>query len=83
MANGSANSPGPAAPWPVGWWVRRVAETGSTNADLLQEGTEGAKHHTVLMADFQTAGRGRLDRSWDAVRGAKDRKSTRLNSSHT
>ena len=59
MANGSANSPDPSAPWPVGWWVRRVAETGSTNADLLQEGTEGAKHHTVLMADFQTAEIGR------------------------
>jgi BirA family biotin operon repressor/biotin-[acetyl-CoA-carboxylase] ligase len=70
MPEGFANSPDPANPWPVGWWVRRVAETGSTNADLLQEGTEGAKHHTVLMADFQTAGRGRLDRTWDAVRGA-------------
>lgn len=70
MVDGSANFQGPHGPWPVGWWVRRVAETGSTNADLLAEGTEGAKHHTVLMADFQTAGRGRLDRTWDAIRGA-------------
>lgn len=70
MVEVSANSQGPQIPWPVGWWVRQVAETGSTNADLLQEGAEGAKHHTVLMADFQTAGRGRLDRTWDAIRGA-------------
>jgi BirA family biotin operon repressor/biotin-[acetyl-CoA-carboxylase] ligase len=33
-------------------------------------GVEGAKHHSVLMADFQSAGKGRLDRTWVAEPGA-------------
>jgi BirA family biotin operon repressor/biotin-[acetyl-CoA-carboxylase] ligase len=44
--------------------VRRVGETGSTNRDLLKLASEGAPEGVVLMADHQTAGRGRLDRSW-------------------
>jgi BirA family biotin operon repressor/biotin-[acetyl-CoA-carboxylase] ligase len=45
----------------VKWQLTVVAETGSTNADLLRsEGPEG----TVLAARSQTAGRGRLGRSW-------------------
>ena len=56
--------------WPNGWWVTRVAETGSTNTDLVKLGAEGAKHHSVLMADFQSAGKGRLDRTWVAEPGA-------------
>ena len=55
--------------WPNGWWVTRVAETGSTNTDLVKLGAEGAKHHSVLMADFQSAGKGRLDRTWVAEPG--------------
>ena len=46
------------------WTLRRVAETGSTNADLLAAGAQGAPDRTVLRADHQTAGRGRLDREW-------------------
>lgn len=38
--------------------------TGSTNADLLAEAAGGAPHGSVLVADSQTAGRGRLGRSW-------------------
>ena len=54
-----------AGPWPAGWTVRHVVETGSTNADLLA--TAAARpHRSVLVADHQTAGRGRLDRTWDA-----------------
>jgi len=56
--------------WPPGWHVRWVAETGSTNADLLAAGAAGAPDRTVLAADHQTAGRGRLDRRWDAPPGA-------------
>jgi BirA family transcriptional regulator, biotin operon repressor / biotin---[acetyl-CoA-carboxylase] ligase len=42
-------------------------ETGSTNADLLAALDDGsASHRHVLVADHQTAGRGRLDRTWDA-----------------
>ena len=56
--------------WPNGWWVTRVSETGSTNTDLVKMAGEGTKHHSVLMADFQTAGKGRLDRTWVAEPGA-------------
>ena len=55
---------------PKGWVVKRVAETGSTNTDLFGGAQNGAPHHTALMADNQTAGRGRLDRTWEAQSGA-------------
>ena len=51
------------------WHVTAVAETGSTNADLLAQGADGAPDRTVLRADYQSAGRGRLDRTWEAPRG--------------
>ena len=50
--------------------VRWVAETGSTNQDLLEAAAQGAPEGVVLVADHQTAGRGRLDRSWIAPAGA-------------
>lgn len=49
---------------PVRWSVRRVAETGSTNADLAADAARGAPAGSVLVADSQTAGRGRLGRHW-------------------
>jgi len=51
-----------------GWSVWHVAETGSTNADLLARAD--SPDRTVLVAGHQTAGRGRLDRIWDAPPGA-------------
>ena len=46
-------------------------ETGSTNADLLAEVERGeAVDRTVLITGHQTAGRGRLDRRWDAPPGS-------------
>jgi BirA family biotin operon repressor/biotin-[acetyl-CoA-carboxylase] ligase len=39
-----------------------VAETGSTNADLLAD--EAAPDRSVLVAEHQLAGRGRLNRQW-------------------
>ena len=46
-------------------------ETGSTNADLLTWADAGTTpDRSVLRADHQTAGRGRLDRRWDAPSGA-------------
>jgi len=56
--------------WPDGWHVTVVPETGSTNADLLQAAAAGAPDRTVLCALHQTAGRGRLDRRWEAPAGA-------------
>lgn len=55
--------------WPPGWHVFAIDETGSTNADLLAA-AEAAPDRTVLRTDHQTAGRGRLDRRWDAPAGS-------------
>ncbi|MFE2595052.1 biotin--[acetyl-CoA-carboxylase] ligase [Streptomyces sp. NPDC059396] len=44
-----------------------VTETGSTNSDLaLRAGAGRAEEGAVLVAEEQTAGRGRLDRRWTA-----------------
>jgi BirA family biotin operon repressor/biotin-[acetyl-CoA-carboxylase] ligase len=50
--------------------VRWVEETGSTNRDLLELAASGAPEGVVLVADHQTAGRGRLDRTWVAPPGS-------------
>lgn len=58
-------------PWlPAGWTVQVTGETGSTNADLLAAAASGAAAGTVLVAEVQTSGRGRLDRSWQSPAGA-------------
>ncbi|MGD9960364.1 biotin--[acetyl-CoA-carboxylase] ligase [Nocardioides sp.] len=49
-----------AAPWPV----EVLAETGSTNAVLADRARAGGAEQ-VLVTEHQTAGRGRLDRTWD------------------
>ena len=49
--------------------IRLVAETGSTNGDLSALAAAGAPEGLVLATDFQTAGRGRLDRTWEARPG--------------
>jgi BirA family biotin operon repressor/biotin-[acetyl-CoA-carboxylase] ligase len=41
-----------------------VEQIGSTNAELLARAGEGAAEGTVLVAEHQAAGRGRLDRTW-------------------
>lgn len=50
--------------------VELVAEVDSTNRVLLDRARGGEPAGTVLVADFQTAGRGRLGRSWEARPGA-------------
>ena len=54
-----------------GLWnaVDVVARTGSTNADLAARARAGAPEGTVLVTDFQDAGRGRQGRTWVAPRG--------------
>lgn len=47
-----------------------VESTGSTNADLLAAAAEGVPDGQVLVAEHQTAGRGRLGRTWEAPSGA-------------
>jgi BirA family transcriptional regulator, biotin operon repressor / biotin---[acetyl-CoA-carboxylase] ligase len=51
---------------PGGLWreVEVTAVTGSTNADLLARAARGEPEGVVLAAEQQTAGRGRLGRSW-------------------
>src|SRR5580704_19333079 len=51
---------------PGGLWraVEVLASTGSTNADLLARAVAGAPEGVVLAAEEQTAGRGRMGRSW-------------------
>ncbi|MEV5435668.1 biotin--[acetyl-CoA-carboxylase] ligase [Streptomyces sp. NPDC052682] len=47
--------------------VEVVQRTGSTNSDLVARAAEGtASEGAVLVAEEQTAGRGRLDRQWTA-----------------
>ncbi|MEO6501103.1 MAG: biotin--[acetyl-CoA-carboxylase] ligase [Jatrophihabitantaceae bacterium] len=52
------------------WLVEAVAETGSTNADLLAAAAAGAAAGAVLVAELQSGGRGRLGRSWVSPAGA-------------
>ncbi|MQY07313.1 biotin--[acetyl-CoA-carboxylase] ligase [Actinomadura macrotermitis] len=51
-----------------GLWqdVRVVPETGSTNADLAGAARAGVPEGAVLVTEAQTAGRGRLGRTWTA-----------------
>lgn len=51
-----------------GLWreIRVVDETGSTNADLAALAQAGAPEGTVIVAESQTAGRGRFGRHWAA-----------------
>ena len=55
--------------FPDSWQVRWLATTGSTNDDLLEAGRAGAPSRLALVADYQSAGRGRLDRTWVAPEG--------------
>ena len=49
--------------------VRWVDETASTNADVLGLARDGEAEGIVVVADHQTAGRGRLGRTWTAAPG--------------
>jgi BirA family transcriptional regulator, biotin operon repressor / biotin---[acetyl-CoA-carboxylase] ligase len=54
-------------------WVRRVVctpEIDSTNAEALRLASAGEPHGLVVVADAQSAGRGRLGRSWRSEPGA-------------
>jgi BirA family transcriptional regulator, biotin operon repressor / biotin---[acetyl-CoA-carboxylase] ligase len=54
---------GPGARWRE---VQVVEETASTNSDLAARARAGAPAGTVLVAEHQTGGRGRLDRAWSS-----------------
>lgn len=50
--------------------VELLPETDSTNRQLLDRARAGAAEGVVLVAEHQTAGRGRLGRTWEAPSGA-------------
>ncbi len=50
--------------------LRWLDETGSTNADMLEAARQGAPEGSVIVAEHQSAGRGRAGRAWVAPRGA-------------
>ena len=54
------------APWAN---VRVVDEAVSTNLDLVAQARDGAPSGSVLIANFQSAGRGRQGRTWSAPPG--------------
>ena len=49
---------------PDGWRVEVLAATGSTNAVVAERAQAGEPAGLVVVAEAQTAGRGRLDRTW-------------------
>jgi len=49
--------------------IRTIAETGSTNADMIALAASGLEEGVWLRAERQTGGRGRLGRSWDSPPG--------------
>jgi BirA family biotin operon repressor/biotin-[acetyl-CoA-carboxylase] ligase len=49
---------------PDGWRLEVLPETESTNAVAAERARSGAAAGLVVVAEVQTAGRGRLDRSW-------------------
>src|SRR4029079_13971502 len=54
------------------WRIDVVEETGSTNADLLARAAAGEDiDGAVLIAESQTAGRGRHGRSWSTPPGSQ------------
>src|SRR5690349_5822405 len=71
---GAVSAPAATPSWGGGWpepfRVAHVAETGSTNADLVAAARAGEPAGAVLVADHQTAGRGRLVRAWQAPPGS-------------
>src|SRR5580704_14962069 len=58
------------AMWAGKWDIHWLDEVGSTNTYVRDRAREGAPAGLVAVADFQSAGRGRLDRHWESPPGA-------------
>jgi BirA family biotin operon repressor/biotin-[acetyl-CoA-carboxylase] ligase len=57
------------SPWAPTISVEVVAQTGSTNTDLLERARRGDTAPCLLVAEHQTAGRGRQGRGWQSAPG--------------
>jgi len=71
--SGAGPPDGETSPGPAGsrfGLVRRFAELDSTNRYLLDLARAGAPEGAVAVADYQSAGRGRLGRRWEAPPGS-------------
>src|SRR5256885_2702372 len=76
----------------IGREIIVLDETTSTNDVVLQMAHQRAREGLVVFAEHQTAGRGQRGKVWESSSGkgllcsipkpCRDRKSTRLNSSH-
>jgi BirA family biotin operon repressor/biotin-[acetyl-CoA-carboxylase] ligase len=53
----------------IGHRIQVLDVTRSTNSDAMALGREGEGEGTVVIAEEQTAGRGRLGRTWESSRG--------------
>jgi len=62
--------PPPTWTLPPGWRLHYLPITGSTNDDARDLALAGSPERTVVLADEQRAGRGRLGRLWLAPRGS-------------
>lgn len=49
--------------------VRAFEEVGSTNAEAARWAREGAPEGAMVLAEYQTSGRGRQGRTWKALKG--------------
>ncbi len=56
--------------WGGQWQIRWLDEVDSTNSRVRDAARQGAGEGLVIVADHQTAGRGRLDRRWESPPGA-------------
>ncbi len=56
--------------WSGEWDIHWLDEVGSTNTSVRDRARQGAPEGLVVVADHQTAGRGRLDRRWESPPGA-------------
>ena len=56
-------------PGTIGWRIHHYAEVGSTQEVAEQLALDGAAHGTVVIAESQSAGRGRLGREWFSPSG--------------
>lgn len=54
----------------AGWTIARYESVDSTNAEAKRRALTGAMEKTLVLADTQTAGRGRMARRWESPAGA-------------
>jgi BirA family biotin operon repressor/biotin-[acetyl-CoA-carboxylase] ligase len=54
---------------PPGYRLRRFEDLDNTSDEAKRQAAQGAPHGTVIVADRQTAGRGRRGRAWESPEG--------------